>query len=123
MTPTLDAVLEGLRPLRIGIAPQELALHDAVAQALFAAGIEAQHEARLAPRCRIDFLCGTIGIEIKKSRPRTAELARQLARYAACAQIEALIVVCPFRLHLPAHIGAKPVRTLQLYRLWGVTCS
>ena len=83
--------------------------------------VEAAHEARLAPRCRIDFLAGGIGIEIKKKRPERAKLIAQLARYAACPQVRALIVVAPRGVNLPRQIGGKPVTMLALERLWGIS--
>ena len=92
-----------------------------MAQALGAAGIGAAHEVRLAPRCRIDFMAGGIGIEIKKKRPERAKLIAQLARYAACPQVRALIVVAPRGVNLPRRIGEKPVTMLALERLWGIS--
>ena len=94
-----------------------------VAHALRSAGIEAQHEVHLAPRCRIDFLVGSVGIEVKKKRPDRARLIAQLTRYAACEQIDALIVVAPRGVSLPKSIGRKPVRLVALERLWGISLS
>ena len=90
------------------------------AQAFAAAGIDAQHEARLGPRCRIDFLCGNVGVEIKKSRPERGKLIAQLTRYAGCDQVAALVVVAPRGVNLPKTIGGKPAAMLALERLWGI---
>ena len=79
----LDAVLGALQSIRCGAACTEEELHAQVLGALSAAGLSPRHEVRLGPRCRIDVMCGSIGIEIKKSRPQRAALLRQLARYAA----------------------------------------
>ena len=114
-------VAEALGAIRCSASAAEEELHAQVAQALGAAGIEAAHEARLAPRCRIDFLAGEIGIEIKKKRPERAKLIAQLARYAACPQVRALIVVAPRGVNLPRRIGEKPVTMLALERLWGIS--
>ena len=113
-------VLEALKTIRCGASDTEEALHMQAARALRAAGIEAIHEARLGPHCRIDFLAGDIGIEIKKKRPERSRLAAQLARYAACAQVRALIVVAPHGVDLPGSIGGKRITMLALERLWGI---
>ena len=120
-TEFLESVLCALSSVRCGAADTEESLHAQVARALLQAGIEAEHEARLAPRCRIDFLAGNVGIEIKKKRPERAKLLAQLTRYAACEQIQALIVVAPRGVDLPRRIGAKPVLLLALERLWGIS--
>ena len=95
-------------------------LHALAAQALENSGIKAVHEASLAPRCRIDFLAGRIGIEIKKSRPERARLLAQLMRYAACEQIAELVVVAPRGVTLPKMIRGKRVTMIALERLWGI---
>ena len=117
----LERVREALRTIRCGAACTEEELHDLAAGALAAAGLDAQHEKRLGPRCRIDFLAGGVGIEIKKSRPERAKLIAQLERYAACEQVEALLVVAPRGVRLPKAIGGKPVEMLALEGLWGIS--
>jgi len=116
----LERVLNALYALRCGAACTEEELHALVADAFFRAGIDAQHEARLAPRCRIDFLAGGIGIEIKKSRPQRKTLIEQLARYAACDGVSQLVVIAPRGVDLPERIGGKRVTMLALERLWGI---
>ena len=102
-------VAEALGAIRCSASAAEEELHAQVAQV------------RLAPRCRIDFMAGGIGIEIKKKRPERAKLIAQLARYAACPQVRALIVVAPRGVNLPRRIGEKPVTMLALERLWGIS--
>lgn len=116
----LDRVLDALGTLRSPFAPCEADLHLRVGQCLSAAGLPAVHEARLAPGCRIDYLVGAVGVEIKKGRPDPAALRRQLERYAACGQVEALVVLTQRAVTLPATLCGKPVRSLALNQLWGV---
>lgn len=116
----LERVLGALRTIRCGAACTEEELHAQAAAAFAAAGIGARHEARLGPQCRIDFLCGEIGVEIKKSRPERGKLVAQLTRYAACAQVAALVVIAPRGVNLPGTIGGKKVVMLALERLWGI---
>lgn len=117
----LERVRSVLEAVRCPAVCPESELHALVAQALAAQGLSIRHEERLAPRCRIDFLVGGVGVEIKKSRPERAALLRQLARYAACPQVEALLVVAPRGVNLPRMVGGKPVRLLALEHLWGVS--
>ncbi len=112
------AALSGVRVRQA--APEEAELHAAVAEALAAAGLEARHEAVLGPRCRVDFLCGTVGIEIKKGAPPLARLREQCARYLRSDRLSALIVVSPRALRVPGVIAGKPVVVFSLNRLWGV---
>lgn len=116
----LQRILDALRTVRCGAADPEDVLHGQIERALLAAGMAVQHEVSLAPRCRIDFLCGGVGIEIKKNRPQRAALIAQLERYAACPQIRELLVAAPRGVNLPGRIGGKRVTMLALERLWGI---
>lgn len=116
----LQRVLSALGELRSPFALEENDLHSAVAQRLAEAGLPYRHEASIGPGCRIDYLVGNVGIEIKNGRPNEAGLKRQLARYAACPAIGALVVLAPRSVRLPDSVLGKPVRMLALNQLWGV---
>jgi len=116
----LDRVLSAISAIRCPAVCEENALHAMVLQALDCAGLEPRHEVTIAPRCRIDVMCGGIGIEIKKSRPQPAGLRAQLARYAACDTVEQLVVIAPHGVNLPKRIGGKRVTMVALERLWGI---
>lgn len=116
-----EKVLSALSNIHCPAACGEMELHEMAAKALERAELDVRHEVKLAPRCRIDFMAGGVGIEIKKSRPQPAALVRQLARYAACEQVEELIVVAPRGVNLPKTIGGKRVTMLALERLWGIS--
>lgn len=118
---TIGRIRDAIGAIRCGAADTEEALHEQVRAALVSAGFSPVHEARLGPRCRIDFLVEDLGIEIKKSRPNPARLKEQLARYAACGQIGALLVIAPRGVNLPKAIGGKRVSQIALERLWGVS--
>ena len=113
-------ILRALSTLRVPAAPEEYDIHALVSAALERAGIAARHEARLCPGCRIDFLCGYVGIEVKKNRPPRASLMKQIARYAASPDISALILVAPGDLRLPREVCGVSVECVALARLWGV---
>ena len=118
--PTLDEILSALREIRSPLAVLETDLHDMASQALLKAGIPFRHEVMVAPRCRIDFLAGTVGIEIKKSKPNLKALMDQATRYLASPGVEALILISERNPGLPETILGKPCVTLSLSSLWGI---
>lgn len=116
----MNKVYEALQGLRAPIQQGEYDLHHLVMDALQAQGIACEHEVPLAPRCRIDLMCGGVGIEIKRGKPQRARLMEQLTRYARCERVEALILVVERSVDLPRTLCGKPVRALCLNRLWGI---
>lgn len=114
-------IIDAVSSVRCGACASEEELHRLIAEALLREGMMAEHEVRLAPRCRIDFMVGRIGIEIKKSRPHRAALVAQLERYAACDGVDALVVIASRGVNLPKTIGGKRVTMMALERLWGVS--
>jgi hypothetical protein len=117
---TILRILSALEGVRAPAQPGEYDIHCLIESALSRAGISCAHEYRLAPRCRIDFFVGGVGIEVKKGRPARAALERQLKRYLASGELEALVVVTQRAVSLPDAIGGKSVRLVSLNRLWGV---
>lgn len=116
----MENVYEALCALRAPLQQGEYDLHRLVMDALDAAEIPWLHEVRLAPRCRIDLMCGSVGVEIKRGAVDKARVRQQLARYAACEQVEALILVTEKTVPLPRSMNGKPVRLVCLNRLWGI---
>lgn len=116
-----DMVMRALRAIRAPLPRDEYDLHGLVAQALQKAEIDFTHEARLASRCRIDFLCGDIGIEVKRDRPDKKTVTKQLERYAVTGKIRVLILVSEKSASVPMQIEGVPVYTLSLHKLWGIT--
>ncbi|MBQ2953069.1 MAG: hypothetical protein IJE07_05885 [Clostridia bacterium] len=116
----MEHIFNALSALRAPLQQGEYDLHRLVMDALDAASIPWEHEVRLAPRCRIDLMCGSVGVEIKRGAVDKARVLQQLSRYAACPQVTALILVTEKTIPLPHAIGGKPVRLLCLNRLWGI---
>ena len=116
----MNCVADALSSVRVPAQPEEYDIHAAVAEALAAAGLEYQHEYRLGPRRRIDFRVGRIGIEVKKGRPASSELAAQLKRYLESDDLDAVVVMSQRVAAVPDAIGGKPVVLVSLNRLWGV---
>lgn len=113
-------VITVLESMRVPAQPEEYEIHAMIDRALTDADIPHIHEYRIAPGRRIDFICGRIGIEVKKGRPRSAALRRQAERYLSGDQLDELVVVLQKPCCLPDTILGKPVRVLCLNRLWGV---
>ena len=116
----MDTVYEALTALRAPLQQGEYDLHRLVMEALSAAGIPYAHEVNLAPRCRIDLMCGRVGIEIKRGKPEPKRIRQQLARYAACEGVDGLILVAERTVAVPHAMNGKPVRVICLNRLWGI---
>ena len=121
MTDTqIERIVDALSSVRMPAQPEEYDIHAQVAGALGAAGLPYEHEYKLAPRCRIDFKVGRVGIEVKKGRPATSELTKQLRRYLLSDELDAVIVVTQRVTRVPETIHGKPVYLISLNRLWGV---
>lgn len=94
----------------------ESELQAGIAAALAGAGLEAHAEVDLGNGVdRIDFLVGTVGIEVKTQGTLSA-LTRQLHRYALRPGIDELLVVTSrSRLaNLPATLNGKPLVVVTL---------
>ena len=117
----IERVVEAVSVLRTTPWQSEAQLHQQVAAALEAAGLSACHEANLGLRRRIDFLCGTIGIEIKCGKPVRSTLLEQLGRYAQSDEIEGIVLIVQRSANLPMRIGGKPLRVVSLNRQWGIS--
>lgn len=116
----MEQVIAALQTLRAPIQQGEYDLHRLVMDALDAASIPYEHEAKLATRCRIDLMCGGVGIEIKRGHVERSRIRAQLMRYASCPQVEGLVLVTEKTVDLPRTMNGKPVRLVCLNRLWGI---
>ena len=116
----INDIIGALSAVRMPAQPEEYDIHAQVASALGAARLPFEHEYKLGPRCRIDFRVGRVGIEVKKGRPASSDLAKQLGRYLASDELDAVIVVTQRVTRVPESIGGKPVYLISLNRLWGV---
>ena len=119
--PTIpDAIVRCLAGARVPPGLSEYEIHAMIAAALRNGGFDVRHEVSIAPRCRIDFLIGGIGLEIKKGRPQRGRLTRQSVKYLALKEITALILVVERNVTMPRFICGKPVVVIGLNKLWGV---
>ena len=116
----LQSVLDALMELRPPFAPYEADIHALVAEQLARSGLPYTHEAKLGPGCRIDFLVGDVGVEVKKGRADPKRWGQQLSRYASCGGLSGLILVTQHSVAMPESVGSVPLRVLSIQRLWGV---
>ena len=116
-----DTVLHALREIRLPYAMYEMDIHRYVRQALEQRHIAFVHEATLSKGCRIDYLVGTVGIEIKKGKPNAKQLLQQLERYLNHEALESMVVVSWFSVRIPARICGKRADLIVLSQLWGVS--
>ena len=117
---TLAAVLAALRPLRVPATPGEYDLHRMIGEALARAGIACEHEVPLGPRCRIDFLAGSVGIEVKRGTVAARALRAQAEKYLKSDRLSALVLITTRGVRMPGEIAGKQVVVFGLNRLWGV---
>lgn len=121
MTFEIDRVMDALRTIRIKVVAEEFEIHREISKALDAAGIEYKHEHKLGPRCRIDFFTADgIGIEVKKGKPYSVAVGKQLERYARFDEVRGIILVIERYQDVPAEVAGKPCRSLGLRKLWGI---
>jgi hypothetical protein len=117
----MEEIVKALSSLRIPLVVDEFELQALVSGALQKYEIEFVKEARLAPRCRVDFLCrGGIAVEVKRGKPQKTRLMEQLKRYAQLESVSAVILVVERTAELPKEVCGKPCRVVALNRLWGV---
>ncbi len=119
----LDVVLQAIRTIRAPLPKDEYDLHGLIADALQKADIPFVHEAPLAPRCRIDFLCGNVGVEVKRGRPDKEKTCRQLEKYALSQKVQSLILVSEKSIALPSFMGNVRLESISLHKLWGIADS
>jgi hypothetical protein len=121
---SMAEVLEHLKALRIPFdGLEEVALRDAVYDLLRSRGVPCKKEFCFVPgsrRWRADIWVDGIVIELKKQRPRRAEVAHQLGRYAATGWVRGLVLVLERHVPLPDEIGGVPCAVVSMNSLWGI---
>lgn len=121
-SPAIEQVLASLRRLRVQNVGLEYDLQAEIARRFVADGIPFAKEYVLAPRNRIDFLVpGGIGVECKKGKPNSVQLAAQVERYCAFDSVTTLIMVIERNIfdYSPV-VHDKPVHYVALNKLWGI---
>jgi len=119
----LALVLAALGRVRLmSTVIEELRIHEAIAAELLRCGLPFVHEADLGSGCRIDFLvAGEIGVEVKKGRPGSVAVRRQLERYGRTGKLSRIVVAAERGVPwVPAEAAGVPVHAVTLSSSWGV---
>jgi hypothetical protein len=120
----VEEVLAALRQLRIGVIRDEYRIQQLIEESLIKHGIPYKKEYCLAPRNRIDFYIeGGIGLEVKRGKPNSTRVTKQLERYAAFEEIRTIILVVDRSVNIPSSISGKKCILFGLNRLWGVALN
>lgn len=97
----------------------ELQLHDGIVLLLESHGVTGlKREVRLSPADRIDFLAGSLGIEVKVDGPHR-QVWRQMHRYATHDSISELLLITSRAHHVaraPLELDGKRVHIAVLGR-------
>lgn len=119
----VDRILEVVRGIKLPPARLERFVVDEIAKNLVSEGISFEREVFVAKGSRVDFLVeGGVVIEVKKGKPNSKTVARQLERYASSDMVSEVILVSERGLvwHT-SEANGKPVRYVSLSRNWGLT--
>lgn len=108
----LDQVVALLRGRRLR-QNTERVLQDGIEEALRGAGIPHRREVRLSPEDRPDFMIEPgVCVEVKIGGA-SADVHRQIVRYAEHEEVEELLLVTTRRQHvMPSEVGGKRLVTL-----------
>ena len=101
------------RPYRLG---SEKLMQDDVEIAFVRDGIEYEREKVLGPGDRVDFLVGTIALELK-IKGRAAQIIKQIERYAMHDSIDSVVLLTNVPMpRIPRLHEAKPCYIVSLAR-------
>lgn len=118
----VDTIILSLNRLRIMTMSYEYDIYGEIVSVFDEDNIPYKREVKIGSRMRIDFLCGDIGIEVKKGKPDRKKTENQIVRYCGSGKIGSLILVIERSLfsHL-SEVYGKPVRYVALNKLWGLS--
>jgi hypothetical protein len=130
----VERILGAMGRLRCGMAESEYEIHQAIMQVLVRERIQFRHEYKLGKRCRIDFICGDaaansewdgVGIEVKKGKVGSTEIARQVERYGQWPAVRAIVLVIERNVYAAPErtSGGKPVYYVSLSKNWGIALN
>lgn len=117
----LHAVLNILKHARVSLSDEKVAQADLdhLLRSGLAVNAVVSREHRLGDGDIPDFLIeGRYVIEVKMKGARKAAIYRQLDRYAAHPDVQAIILVTNLAMGLPPTINGKPTFIVNLGRAW-----
>lgn len=110
----IETIIEAVQSKRYSFN-NEKELQDGIELALQNRNVQYIREAIVPPKDRVDFLVGSIGVEVK-IKSSLANLTRQIHRYAQWEGISSVLVITSLnRLrNLPATLNGKPVHVIVI---------
>jgi hypothetical protein len=116
MEKNLKNIQLALRGRRFSLG-DEKRLQIELAEAFTDYGISFSREVRLDQNNIVDFMIDGLAIEIKiRTKVSAMQIYRQLERYCALPEVEALLLMTSKSMSLPDAINGKPVYVLSLSR-------
>lgn len=118
-----DRVMFALQDLRVGYIEYESQVCDEIAKLLDAGGIGYRKEVKLGGRSRVDFMtdCG-VAIEVKKGKPSSSSVSKQVERYASFDVVEGVVLVTERGLFSHKSVcNGKKVGYIALSKNWGIS--
>jgi hypothetical protein len=109
-------LLSSLRRQRFSLH-SEKALQTDIEDYFIKSSIDYQREVRLSQKDIIDFLLGSVGIEVKLAGS-AKDIYRQVERYCQHPEIEEIVLVTNRIIHLPKTINNKPTHVINLGAAW-----
>lgn len=95
----------------------EKALQSEIGELLTANGIKHEREVGLSDKDRIDFMVGSVGMEVKL-KGSAVEIYKQCKRYCGYPEVKELILITNRSMAFPNEINGKPTYSLSLGRRW-----
>lgn len=114
--PTVSEIMKLIQARRFSLS-DEKKLQAEIEAEFLGAGIDHQREHRLDTNNIIDFMVGTIGIEVKIKGSKL-NIFRQIERYAQFEVIKRLILVTNVPMGMPELVKGKPIHIVNLGRAW-----
>lgn len=117
----VEDVVNAMMDIRLDPIRLESDVVGAIKKSLTKRGIQYKTEVVIGPRCRVDLLIdGGIVVEVKKGKPNSNTVMKQVERYSASDMVKAVILVSERGLarHLDEANG-KPIKYIALSKNWG----
>jgi hypothetical protein len=114
VTPAELAAFLRSRRFRLNTEKQ---VQDGIEAELSSSGIVFERECRLSAADVVDFMIGSIALEVKV-KGNTLEIFRQLERYAKHDRVTAIVLASNYAMVLPDTIEGKPTLFVNLGRAW-----
>lgn len=113
---TLNDIQKSLKGRKLNLS-NEKKLQEEIREAFQGHVIDYKREVCLENNGIVDFMIGTLAVEVKiKGQVSAMSIYRQLERYAKSDKVEALLLVTSHTMSIPETINGKPAYLLSLGR-------